>query len=76
MPTDDYYVGQTSNLEGRLRQHNDPRYKKTLHTKRRKGPGELEYSEEYETRSEAMRREKWFKTGMGREFIKKEILCE
>jgi predicted GIY-YIG superfamily endonuclease len=49
------YIGQTSDLERRLMQHNDPDYRGTLHTKRRKGPWELIHKEEYETRSEAMR---------------------
>jgi len=74
LTTGQTYIGQTSNITRRLEQHNDPNFELTLHTKRRKGPWELIYSEEYETRAQAMKREKWFKTGRGREFIKNNIL--
>jgi putative endonuclease len=33
----------------------------------------LVHSEEYGSRGEAMKREKWLKTGVGREFLKKEL---
>jgi putative endonuclease len=72
--TGETYTGQTSNLENRLQQHNDPSYTKTLHTKRRKGPWVLIYKEEFSTRAEAMRREKYLKTGKGREWVKNNIL--
>jgi putative endonuclease len=51
------YVGQTNNLEERLRRHNQGRSKYT----KPKRPWELLHSEESETRSEAARREKEFK---------------
>ena len=63
------YVGQTSNLEQRLSTHNNGQSPYT----RGRGPWELVYSEEFETRSEAMKRERFLKTGHGRDFIK-EIL--
>jgi len=59
------YIGQTVDLRNRIRQHNDPRCKLTLHTKRNPGPWKLVYKEEYHTRSEAMRREKQLKSGSG-----------
>ncbi|MCP4642386.1 MAG: GIY-YIG nuclease family protein [bacterium] len=68
------YIGQTNDLKRRLAQHNDPNCRLTLHTKRNKGPWALLHSEEYATRTEAMRREKQLKSGQGREWIKKEIL--
>ncbi len=68
------YIGQTSDLEMRLRQHNDPDCKLTMHTKRRAGPWKLVYYETFETRAEAMRREKQLKSGKGREWIKTEVL--
>ena len=40
------YVGQTNDMERRLREHNDPNYRGTLHTKRNKGPWALVHSEE------------------------------
>ncbi len=73
-PEGEIYVGQTSDLEKRLRQHNDPNYKPTMHTKRRAGPWKLVYYETLETRAEAMRREKQLKSGKGREWIKTVVL--
>ena len=61
------YVGQTQDLEKRLWAHNNGL---SSYTKGR-GPWKLVYSEEFETRSQAMGREKFFKTGHGRDFIKK-----
>jgi putative endonuclease len=64
------YIGQTEDINKRIEQHNQGvlgRYTKN------KGPWELVYSEEYKTRSEAMQREKYLKTGVGREFIKKKL---
>jgi len=63
------YTGSTQNLEARLKAHNDGL---SPYTKGR-GPWELMYSEEFPTRSEAMKREKFLKTGKGRDFLK-EIL--
>ena len=51
------YVGQTSDLERRLAQHNDPSCRGTLHTKRHPGPWRLIHVEVFTTRSEAMLRE-------------------
>lgn len=64
------YIGQTSDLEKRLAFHNDPTNKLTLHTKRNAGPWVLAYSEEYASRSEAVAREKFLKSGAGRKFLK------
>ena len=61
------YVGLTSNLEERIRRHNDGREKTT----RAYRPFELIYSEEHLTREEARKREKYFKSGVGKEFLKK-----
>jgi putative endonuclease len=61
-----HYVGQTANLQVRLSQHNSG---ESRYTKNR-GPWAIIYSEEYNTRSEAMRRERYLKTGVGRDFLK------
>ena len=63
------YTGSTQNLEARLKAHNDGL---SPYTKGR-GPWELLYSEEFPSRSEALKREKFLKTGKGRDFLK-EIL--
>ena len=62
------YVGQTNDLERRMGEHN------SLSNNRRftgKYPGrwELVHSEQYQTRSEAMQREKWLKSGTGRNWL-------
>ena len=56
----------TSNLEERIRRHNDGRERTT----RAYRPFELIYSEEYPTGEEARKREKYFKSAVGKEFLK------
>ena len=68
------YVGQTADLERRLAQHNDPDCRLTLHTKRHSGPWRLLHSEEFSTRSAAMRRERELKSGKGRDWIRRALL--
>jgi len=65
------YIGYTSELKGRLEAHNHISNKGW--TKAFK-PWELVYSEEYNTKIDAMKREKQLKSQKGREFIHKEIL--
>ena len=63
-----HYTGLTSDLEARIKSHNE------LGTKdwsRKYRPWKLLHTEEFETKSEALKREKWFKSGAGREFMKK-----
>ena len=64
------YVGQTIDLEKRLKQHNDPDNDFSSYTKQNMGPWKLFYKEEAGTRSEALKREKFLKSGKGREFLK------
>jgi putative endonuclease len=66
-----FYVGYTSNLESRLLSHNQLRTKDW--TKRYR-PWELVYTESYQTKSSALKREKELKTGMVREFIQKMLV--
>ena len=61
------YVGLTSNLEERLQRHNSGREKTT----RAYRPFELIYLEDQPTREEARKREKYLKSGVGKEFLKK-----
>ena len=63
------YFGQTSDLDRRLGEHNDPRHNHKKHTSRNEGPWDLSHSEAFETRAEAMRRERWLKSGVGREWL-------
>ena len=53
------YKGQTSDLDRRIKQHSS---------------GENKYSEKFLTRAEAVLREKYFKSGIGREFLKEKLL--
>jgi putative endonuclease len=73
-PQGETYVGQTDDIQRRLEQHNDPDYKGSLHTKRHRGPWVLLHSEEYQTRADAMSREKELKTGTGRDWIIRTLL--
>ena len=59
------YKGQTDNLNRRIDAHNKGLSKYT----NKRGPWKLVYSEEYDTRSEALKREKFLKSGKGREFL-------
>ena len=61
-----FYTGSTNSLERRLKEHNLGKSNYTRLTK----PFELVYKEEYLTRIEARRRERFLKTGKGREFLK------
>ena len=71
---DKIYIGQTRDLETRLKRHNGklPR-KKGSYTSINKGKWQLVYREEYSTRIEAVKREKQLKSAKGREFIRKII---
>ena len=61
-----YYYGSTSDIEKRLKEHNAGRQK---YTKGRQ-PWVLHYSEVFETRAEAMQRERFFKTIDGYNYLK------
>jgi len=56
-PQGKYYIGQTSDIDARLIRHNEGRSTYT----RNKGPWKLIYLEDYESRSEAVVREKQLK---------------
>ena len=59
------YVGSTKNVDKRLEEHNTGRVR---YTKGRM-PWTIVYTEQYQTRSEAMRKEKLLKSGQGRKFL-------
>ena len=63
------YVGQTADLERRLKEHNDPSHNLAKYTSRNLGPWILLHSEPLQTRAEAMSREKWLKSGVGRDWL-------
>ncbi|PIY97078.1 MAG: endonuclease [Candidatus Kerfeldbacteria bacterium CG_4_10_14_0_8_um_filter_42_10] len=59
------YVGTTDNVEKRVMEHNAG---KCRYTKGRM-PWKLIYTETYNTRAEAMKREKFLKSGQGRKYL-------
>ena len=60
------YVGMTQNLEDRINRHNLGHERTT----KPYAPFKLVYQEKFKTRIEARKREKYFKSGIGREKIK------
>ncbi len=62
-----YYTGATSSLELRLAQHNSDQCRSTKH----RGPWVLIHSEEFATLAEALRRERFLKTGKGRDELRR-----
>lgn len=67
-----FYIGQTSNLEQRLKLHNFKAFKKS-YTSRFDGVWLLIYTEICKDRKQSLIREKQLKSYRGREFIKKLI---
>lgn len=63
---DIFYYGSTADIKLRLQQHNDGLV--TFTSKFR--PWKLIYFELFSTRSQAMKREKFFKSGKGRQWLK------
>jgi len=59
------YIGQTNNLDRRIKEHNEG-LTKSIRFQR---PFVLEYYEEFQTRFEAIKREIFFKSGKGREWL-------
>lgn len=60
------YVGYTDNLNRRLSEYNSGRNKST----KNRVPFKLLFSEDFESRKEAKKRELWWKTGVGRNKLK------
>jgi putative endonuclease len=60
-----FYIGMTTNFERRLRQHNSGHTKSTRAYK----PWVLVIIEEYDDAVTAREREKYLKSGVGREYI-------
>nr|AQQ74893.1 hypothetical protein [uncultured bacterium] len=62
-----FYTGSCEDLTKRVEQHNTGQNKSTRHGV----PWILVHSESYATRSEAMQRERYLKTGRGRDELKR-----
>jgi len=63
------YIGFTKNVKNRLKQHNSGKTKSTKPYK----PWRLLFFESYNTKTEAIDRERFLKSGKGRELIKQQI---
>ncbi|MEI9910483.1 MAG: GIY-YIG nuclease family protein [Bacteroidota bacterium] len=63
------YVGMTENKERRIKQHQNGNNKTTAPYR----PFVLFYTEEFLTRIEARKREKFLKSGVGKEFLKQTL---
>jgi len=62
------YIGSTKNLIERIQEHNQGKCRYTKGRKPRK-PWVLICKEEFKNRSEAIKREKFLKSGQGRKFL-------
>ena len=71
---DKIYIGQTKDLRQRLYLHNTKTFKRS-YTSRFSGMWELVYKEEFQTRKEAIKREKQLKSFRGRQYIKNVIIA-
>lgn len=65
------YYGFTDNLERRIKEHNDGKVNST----KSRIPFELIYFENTGNIREARKREKYFKSGFGRKYIKNRIMA-
>jgi len=63
------YIGQTTNLSIRLKRHANGDVKSTKHRR----PLKLVYTEKFDTRYDALKRERHFKSGPGKHFLKEKI---
>ncbi len=61
------YVGISNNIERRVSEHNSGKNKTTKPYR----PFDILLTETYNTRMEARKREKYLKSGVGKEFLKK-----
>lgn len=64
-----HYTGHAADLDVRLDRHR----KKTTHFTKKGTNWRVIYSKEFATRSEAMKHEKWLKSGVGREWLKANV---
>ena len=66
---DKLYIGWTNDLKSRLEEHNMGRVESTKYRR----PLDLVYYESCLSKEKAIKREKYFKTGFGRRFLKERI---
>jgi putative endonuclease len=61
-----YYIGSSADPQKRLQSHNDHRNKGWT---KRYAPWVIIYTEKFDAKYDALLKEKWLKSGIGREFI-------
>ena len=66
----DVYKGHSDNIQKRISEHNRGDTKST----RKANDWELKYSEVFEKREEAIKREKYLKSAAGRRFLKNKMV--
>ncbi len=64
-----HYIGHTADRDLRMIRHR----LHTTHFTKKGTDWQMIYSKEFSTRSEAMRHEKWLKSGVGREWTKHNV---
>jgi putative endonuclease len=65
------YIGQTDNIEQRLKRHNrKARSKVTSYTHKQGNNWKVVYSEVFQSRHDAFMREKYLKSHVGRDWLK------
>ncbi len=64
------YIGLSNNLDRRLKEHQEGLNKTTKPYR----PFDLIYTENFESRVEARKREKYLKSGIGKEWIKAKLI--
>jgi putative endonuclease len=67
------YIGYSENPEKRLASHNDDRNRDWTKSYR---PWEIVYTEQFNTKKEALTREKQLKSSKGREFVREKIIAQ
>ncbi len=69
----DRYTGITHDIEERVKMHNEisPDKARFHRTKYKKGPWKLIFQKEFFTRGEAVKFEKFLKSGVGREWLER-----
>jgi len=68
------YIGQTDDLQKLLRRHNkELPYSSKSYTAKNVGPWKLVYNETFKKRAEAVKREQFLKSHVGRNFVSDKI---
>lgn len=71
------YIGQTVHIEERLKRHNGIlKSKQGSYTKINKGEWKVVYQENYNTRQEVIKREKFLKSHVGRNWLKNGLVAQ